>query len=58
MVLIGVPLSTRVFSNSKSCAFNFSGRPPNRPLARAAARPAADLSKIRFRSNSANAANK
>ena len=53
-----LPLSINVFISSKSLLLNFSGRPPNLPLARAAARPAADRSRIRFRSNSANAANR
>ena len=52
IVLIGVPLSINVFISSKSLLLNFSGRPPNLPRARAAARPAADRSRIRFRSHS------
>lgn len=58
IVLIGVPLSINVFISSKSRLLNFSGRPPNLPRAHAAARPTAERSRIRFRSNSANAANK
>ena len=50
MVSIGVPLSINIFISSKSLLLNFSGRPRNLPLARAAARPAADRSRIRFRS--------
>ena len=56
MVLIGVPFSTNVLSNFISLSFNFSGRPPNLHLALAATLPAADRSKIKLRSNSANAA--
>lgn len=56
IVLIGVPLSINIFISSKSLLLNFSGRAKSSLYA--AARPAADRSRIRFRSNSANAANR
>lgn len=58
IVLIGVPLSTNVFSNSKFCSVSFSGLPTIIPHALAEARPNAERSKIRLRSNSTNVENK